>query len=82
LEPIDDCTIDQRWELPGAIPHLITNRTEAEGHVEVLANPADEERPQILRSVSYTSPLATTADSIANRVFLVVGIQISNFTGS
>eukprot|EP00971_Amphidinium_carterae_P195402 3877587-Amphidinium_carterae.1 len=44
--PIDDSAIDERWELSGSRPHCIPDRAEAQGHVKVLADAANEEAPQ------------------------------------
>jgi hypothetical protein len=48
--------------------------------MQVLADPRDEEVPQVLQSVWYTGAFASGPYSVADVVFVFLRLQIRNVT--
>lgn len=62
MEPIDDSVVDQGRELLGSVSEGVSNRGEAESHMEVLSDTIDEELPGVVLVVEKASAFDGIAD--------------------
>lgn len=79
LEPIDNSTVNEGRELTSTTTH-ITNRGEANGHVEILLDLVNEPIPTVFTSIRLTFTLNLRTDLVDHNFLFIESVKFSNFT--
>jgi hypothetical protein len=80
MEPINGRGVDESWELTSTESESITNRGEAETHVEVLTDLVNEEVHEVLWSVKDTHRLGFTSDLAQDAIKFIRSEKLRNVT--
>lgn len=79
LEPIDDCAVDERRELPGSSAH-VPYRGKANRHVEILLDGIDEPVPAVFTRIGLAFAFYFAPDGVNYDFLLVGGVQFRDFS--